>query len=205
MKHENRLAGNNWLCGRFFYLGLWEVPGYLRGMDGFSRFIHCSCDPVLYHFAKGLGLSTRKEKEKEEKVKPERIILHHSLTKDSDTVSWGPIREFHTLINGWTDIGYHFGIENLRGQTEILAGRMPDKTGAHCGGHNTGSIGVCFIGNFDADFVPASSWDAGVKLCRFLTRAYGIREIKGHREFNPHKSCPGKNFNLSKFRRAVFL
>jgi hypothetical protein len=138
-------------------------------------------------------------------MKPERIILHHSLTRDSDTVSWGPIREFHTKVNGWSDIGYHFGIENLRGQVETLVGRCPDKTGAHCAGHNTGSIGICFVGNFDVDPVPADAWDAGVKLCKFLVRAYGIKDILGHREFNDHKTCPGKKFNIQKFRREVFF
>lgn len=136
--------------------------------------------------------------------KPKRIILHHSLTKDSDTVSWGAIREYHKGL-GWSDIGYHFGLENLRGQIEIVMGRMPDQTGAHCGGHNTGSIGICFVGNFDVDPVPKSSWDIGVKLCKFLVREYGIKDIRGHHDYNPGKSCPGKNFNVGQFRREVFL
>ena len=135
--------------------------------------------------------------------KPKQIILHHSLTKDSTTVSWGAIREFHVNRNGWEDIGYHYGIENLRGQTEILMGRMLDVQGAHCLGHNHDSIGICFVGNFDDQIVPKESWNAGIKLVRFLTRQYDIQDVIGHKEVNPRKTCPGGNFDLDKFREEV--
>jgi len=53
-------------------------------------------------------------------MKPILIINHHSLTKDSGSVSWGAIRKWHMgLIGGednyytnhpMIDIGYHFGL-----------------------------------------------------------------------------------------------
>lgn len=135
-------------------------------------------------------------------MKPLRIILHHSLTKDSGTVSWGAIRDYHKSI-GWSDIGYHFGIENLRGQTEILIGRMPDKKGAHCAGDNSDSIGICFVGNFDLDPVPAESWNEGIRVVKYLMKQFNIQTIQGHRELNPKKSCPGRLFDMDKFRREV--
>ena len=127
------------------------------------------------------------------------IILHHSLTKDSDTVSWGAIRTYHKN-KGWKDIGYHFGIEDLRGQTEILVGRMTDRMGAHCSNDNVGSIGICFVGNFDIIEPPIESWNKGIELVKFLMRTYGITRVVGHTELNPYKTCPGKLFNLDKFR-----
>lgn len=134
-----------------------------------------------------------------------KIVIHHSLTKDSETVSWGAIRDFHTKENGWSEIGYHYGIELLRDQTEILIGRMLDQVGAHVRGHNTGTIGICVVGNFDDAPPPQASWDKAVTLCRWLVRQFGISEIVGHRELDPGKSCPGKKFDMTRFRWEVFL
>lgn len=136
---------------------------------------------------------------------PIRAILHHSLTRDSGTVSWGAIRNYHVNHNGWSDIGYHFGIENLRGQTEIVCGRMPDKRGVHCRGHNRNSIGICFVDNFDLAPPSEEKWNAGVKLVKYLIKIYNIQDVKGHREYNSRKSCPGKFFDLDKFRKEVGL
>ena len=138
-------------------------------------------------------------------MKPTRIILHHSLTKDSKTVSTGAIRDYHINRCGWTDIGYHFLIEKARNHPEIFAGRMPDVKGVHCSGHNQNTIGICFVGNFDVDEVPVSVWNKGIKLVKYLIRQFDIKEIVGHCELNPLKSCPGKNFNINKFREEVGL
>ena len=134
-----------------------------------------------------------------------RIIIHHSLTKDSGTVSTGAIRDYHIHINGWSDIGYHFLIEFMRESVEIVCGRMPDKTGAHCKGNNSDSIGICFVGNFDKTVPSNSAWNAGVKLVKYLIRQFDIKEVLGHHELNPAKSCPGKFFDMDKFRKEVGL
>ena len=134
-------------------------------------------------------------------MKPSRIIIHHSLTKDSQTVSWGAIRQYHVDVCGWMDIGYHFGIELMRGEVETVLGRFPDKMGAHCKGNNSDSLGVCFVGNFDLRAPSNSIWNKGVDLVKFLIREYDIKIVEGHCENNTAKSCPGKYFDLDKFRR----
>ena len=133
-------------------------------------------------------------------MEPDTIIIHHSLTKDSQTVSWGVIRNYHINVNKWSDIGYHFGVEFMRGSVEIVCGRMPNQKGAHCKGHNSTSIGICFVGNFDNRAPSNSVLNAGVKLVQFLMRQYDINKIVGHHELNPAKSCPGKYFDMDKFR-----
>ena len=106
---------------------------------------------------------------------------------------------------GWDDIGYHYLIEKLRDQTEIVIGRMCDVTGAHCRGYNQDTIGICFVGNFDLKEPSRESWEQGIKLVKFLQKQYNIeaRDVIGHTELNLDKSCPGKMFDLDKFRKEI--
>jgi len=154
---------------------------------------------------------------------PRIIILHHSLTKDSKTVSWNPIRKYHMGLMGQSDvskpdynyyvkhpdkdIGYHFGIELVEDYYEILVGRMINEIGAHCEGQNSHSVGVCFIGNFDESEVPPEQWNRGIKLVTSLCHQFIIsaEKVYGHREFNHNKTCPGTKFNLDGFRDQLSL
>ena len=134
------------------------------------------------------------------------IILHHSLTKDSDTVSWGAIRDYHLGL-GWDDIGYHFGIEEVGDYVETFLGRLPDESGAHCkeAGMNHKSIGICLVGNFD--FAPPGEkiWEKAVELVSWLCEIYKIDPInvRAHRSYASYKTCPGRLFDISKFRQNV--
>jgi len=137
-------------------------------------------------------------------MEPKHIIIHHSLTKDSRTVSWSAIRRYHTEHLGWRDIGYHFGIEQVKDKQEVLFGRFPDETGAHCKGMNREAIGVCCVGNYDLVTPPPDQWELCLKLVRWLMKVYSIpgENVYGHYEFAP-KSCPGKYFDLDLFRNKL--
>lgn len=134
-------------------------------------------------------------------MRPTHIILHHSLTKDSQTVSWGAIRRYHTETLGWPGIGYHIGIELVGDYYEALLGQMLNHEGTHTKGHNHDSIGICFVGNFDQDEVPPEQWHKGLELTYWLCSIFSIpyHNVYGHRDF-ANKSCPGNNFNLGGFR-----
>ena len=125
---------------------------------------------------------------------PNKIIIHHSLTKDSETVSWGAIRKYHVETEGWRDIGYHFGIELIGDHYETLLGRRPDMEGAHTIGQNSQSLGICVVGNFDIDPLTDGIKNALHNLLAWLIPLYRIdnHAIYGHCEFAP-KTCPGKN------------
>ncbi len=158
---------------------------------------------------------------------PKRIILHHSLTADSKTVSWGAIRKYHMsyafqgkiiskqeadyciqsgqyVKKPWIDIGYHFGIELVNDSYEILVGRMSNIQGAHCRGNNKDSIGICFVGNYDLTTPSDEIITKGVQLVVWLCKTYNISvdNVFGHCNFSS-KTCPGKNFVLTDFQLEV--
>ena len=132
------------------------------------------------------------------------IIIHHSLTKDGTTVSWQAIRRYHMIDLGWSDIGYHFGIELVNGEYEALVGRDLNREGAHTVGMNSRGIGICFVGNFDVEDVPRAQWDRGIKLVRSYCQLLSIpvRNVQGHRD-HAQKSCPGKRFDMDRFRKEL--
>ena len=97
------------------------------------------------------------------------FTIHHSLTKDSGTVSWNAIRHYHMNTKGWRDIGYHFGIEQVgrldSEAFEIFVGRPLTMNGAHARGLNSKQIGVCMVGNYDS---VAPRKEMLIKLVRYL-------------------------------------
>ena len=76
----------------------------------------------------------------------DKIILHCAATKEGRDIKTETIKSWHVKGNGWSDIGYHYVIE-LDGT--VKKGRPMHRSGAHTKGHNTGSIGVCYVGGID--------------------------------------------------------
>jgi len=118
------------------------------------------------------------------------------------------IRDYHRKHNGWHDIGYHWVIEE---DGRLVPGRAEEVIGAHVGGWNQHTLGICVTGHGDfADFKPAQL-GALIRLCARKCEEYrlpGIRVI-GHREAPDHgapptaKTCPGILIDLNEIRRLV--
>lgn len=122
----------------------------------------------------------------------DEIIIHCSYTYPFMDVGVEEIRKWHVEENNWNDIGYHYVI---RRSGDVETGRPVDIPGAHVGGRNTHSIGVCLVGGRsraphpNCNFLPAQ-WDALRDLVLDLKKKYPDAAIRGHYEFNQHKTCP---------------
>ena len=149
------------------------------------------------------------------------IIIHHSLTEDSKTVSWQAIRRHHKDPNGrykMRDIGYHFGIEMVNDEPEILVGRsLMWVHAAHCVemGMNQRGIGICVVGNYDLVEPSPLLWIKLKELIHPLMDIFNIptKNILGHREVGmmagfdfrkgQYKTCPGRMFDMDRLRVEI--
>jgi hypothetical protein len=85
-------------------------------------------------------------------------IIHHSAGNTSDTNYANIIRNIyllHTESNGWDDIGYNYVVA---GNGQIYDGRDPQGAGdedniqgAHFCAKNSGTMGICLLGNYEID------------------------------------------------------
>ena len=119
------------------------------------------------------------------------IIVHCTATPEGRIETVQSIRNMHKA-KGWSDIGYHYLI-GLNG--ECWEGRNVNLIGAHCEGHNSNSIGVCYVGGVDKkmqakDTRTEKQKDALVALLKDLRKLYPKAKIYGHHDFNKGKSCP---------------
>ena len=119
------------------------------------------------------------------------IIVHCSATPEGKDFTVSDIKKWH-LQRGFSDIGYHWVV--YRDGT-IVSGRPESVSGAHCTGHNSISIGVCYIGGCASDGktpkdtrTPAQK-EYLIKLLKTLKSKYPKASIHGHREF-ANKACP---------------
>lgn len=138
-------------------------------------------------------------------LKPDKIIVHHSATEDGRSLSWSAIQDYHVNVRGWSDIGYHAGIEQVGPKFICLFGRPDILPGAHTIGQNRCSFGFCFVGDFDkvAPGRPRLIVAARRVLAPWLLRyGLGVRNIMPHRDF-ADKSCPGKLFDMHQLRDIV--
>ena len=121
----------------------------------------------------------------------DKIIVHCSATPEGKDYSVDTIRKWH-LQRGFSDIGYHYIIYR---DGSIHTGRDESVIGAHCKGHNSNSIGVCYIGGVAADGKTPKDTRTSeqkqslLKLLKELKVKYPKASIHGHRDF-ANKACP---------------
>ncbi|MFA6002743.1 MAG: peptidoglycan recognition family protein [Elusimicrobiota bacterium] len=129
---------------------------------------------------------------------PVRMTMHHTAGRKPDDFFEAAremrfIQDYHVNGRGWMDIGYHFVISP---QGVVFQGRPESVVGSHVLGHNTGNIGISFMGNYHppvSDGPQAVSLQAFVAVARRVAADYNIGgdEVRAHREMSP-TDCPGE-------------
>lgn len=128
------------------------------------------------------------------------IIIHCSATAEGKDYTVEDIRRWHKA-RGWKDIGYNYVIYR---DGSVHEGRKESVVGAHCVGHNTNSIGVCYIGGCASDGkTPKDTRTeaqkiALVTLVRKLKAKYPMAGVHGHNEYAA-KACP--SFDVKQWRK----
>lgn len=125
----------------------------------------------------------------------DRVIVHHSASPVASTTS-ETVRGWHK-DRGYEDVGYHLLID---GKGQVHLGRPLWRVGAHDGGENSTSLGVCILGDWRPDhdgYLPGDvQWRAAVTLCADLLDQLDLptSSLRGHREDEPATTpteCPG--------------
>lgn len=120
------------------------------------------------------------------------IIIHCAATPEGRDDTVADIRSWHKA-RGWTDIGYHYVVYR---DGRVMLGRPVGQVGAHVAGHNTGTIGICYIGGCTADMKHAKDTRTAAQRASLLWLTQqliathpGIRKVSGHSEY-ANKACP---------------
>ena len=127
------------------------------------------------------------------------IIIHCAATPDGRPNTIRDVDAWHRQF-GWmrswkhrqswqshlTSVGYHYFIR-VDGVAE--PGRHLNEIGAHAGGHNSTSIGICLAGT---SRFTTHQWDTLRDLVEDLQHQFPGSRVIGHRDLpDVKKSCPG--------------
>jgi N-acetylmuramoyl-L-alanine amidase len=119
------------------------------------------------------------------------LIWHCSATPEGKDFTVADIRAWHKA-RGWSDIGYHYVVYR---DGRIMPGRPVGQVGSHVAGHNTGTVGCCYIGGVTADGSRAKDTRTAAQrasmlwLTEQLIAKHPIKRVSGHNQFAA-KACP---------------
>lgn len=120
------------------------------------------------------------------------LVIHHSVIDepDGDLATLSEIQTLHREDRQWADVAYHFFVGK---DGTLYEGRDIAVRGAHVAGANTGSLGICLLGNFMIDAPTAEQMTALIGLSRWVVQRLQLTHVAGHRDFNDFTVCPGDN------------
>lgn len=140
------------------------------------------------------------------------MFVHHSAGQTNSSDFAAVVRSYyilHTQTNGWSDIGYNWLVD---GNGVVYQGRahnfngFVDVIGAHTGGSNTNSMGVCVIGHYTTVMPTQNAINSLMRVLAWKANDKGIdvrvrnihpytgrnyHTISGHRDGSATE-CPGQ-------------
>ena len=111
------------------------------------------------------------------------LILHHSASTSATAEG---IHAYHISL-GWAGIAYHFLV---RKDGSVYEGRPIDMIGGHTKDYNYCSIGICFEGNFEVEYMGDTQLKAGQELIASIIKKYPNIHVGQHKDYNPTE-CAG--------------
>jgi len=135
------------------------------------------------------------------------IVVHHSDTSVGSAASFG---RYHREVRHWSELGYHFVIDNGNGgrdgRVEIGGRWTHQREGAHAGValYNDYGIGICLVGDFNTSRPTAAQLQSLAQLIAYLMRTYHIPadHVIGHRDIRK-TDCPGRFLDISTIRQMA--
>jgi hypothetical protein len=149
-----------------------------------------------------------------------KLIVHHTATSNgyadrSEAESLlRAIHRYHTVTQGWSDIGYNFLVDRFgtiyegRWSRPYPTGAYPSGddgsgngvVGAHTGGWNSGSLGVAMLGTHtDRDISPAAR-DSLEALLAWAAARHGIDPTATEKFTNPSSGATKTTPNIAGHR-----
>lgn len=129
---------------------------------------------------------------------PTEAFIHHS--DDVGASRWDTMAEqcehmralqnFHMDGRGWSDIAYAYVVFQPYGKltrARVFEGRDYRKVPAAQLGHNTGTLPICVVGNFERDGVKRNT---RFVIEQLLRKHGSVRVVGGHRDV-VGTTCPG--------------
>lgn len=133
------------------------------------------------------------------------IIVHCTATPDGRDISVDTIRGWH-IGQGWKDIGYHW-VVGLDGVPR--PGRPEAQVGSHVAGHNTGTLGVVYVGGVATDGKTPKDTRTAAQRAGLLTivraliaRYPTITKVTGHNQYAA-KACPSFDVRRDELARLL--
>ncbi|PPK97772.1 LGFP repeat-containing protein [Kineococcus xinjiangensis] len=108
-------------------------------------------------------------------------VVHHTADKGSYSQGDVPavirgMYRYHTVSQGWSDLGYNFVVDRFGGIWEGRAGGITQAViGAHAGGFNTDTFGVSMMGDFTSTAPTQAMLESVAQVIAWKLSLYNVK------------------------------